>query len=162
MTERACKKCGATKCLSEFYQHRCGHRHTCISCTKKKAAQWAKANPEARLAIVKKSRNANDTWKTYVGEWKKQSGDVAKRRAAKEKRTPGWLLDDDLWLMREVYSLRALRDRVTGIKWHVDHVVPLRGKHVCGLHVPENLQVIPATLNLAKGNKLHFQLKELP
>ena len=126
------------------------------------AKQWANANPESRLAIVKKSRNASGTWKAYVRAWKKQSGDVAKRRAAKNNRTPPWLTEDDLWLMREAYSLRALRDRVTGAKWHVDHIVPLRGMNVCGLHVPDNLQVITAALNLAKGSKLHFQLKELP
>jgi hypothetical protein len=46
-----------------------------------------------------------------------------------------------------------LRTKMTGIEWHVDHIIPLQGKNVSGLHTPYNLQVIPASWNTAKGNK---------
>ena len=54
----------------------------------------------------------------------------------------------------EAHDLRKLRNKLTGIKWHVDHVLPLNGKQVSGLHVWNNLQVIPAVVNLSKGNRV--------
>ncbi len=67
--------------------------------------------------------------------------------------TPTWLDEDDFWWINEVYELAALRTQATGIDWHVDHIVPLQGRKVCGLHVPWNLQVITASENSKKGNK---------
>ena len=54
---------------------------------------------------------------------------------------------------KEAHSLRRLRNLVTGFEWHVDHVVPLKGKQVSGLHIWSNLAVIPKVDNLRKGNK---------
>lgn len=78
---------------------------------------------------------------------------TAKRRAAKLLRTPKWLTADDLFIIEEAYHLAKLRTEVIGISWHVDHILPLQGKKVSGLHVPNNIQVIPAKQNLQKSNK---------
>lgn len=82
----------------------------------------------------------------------------AARRAAKLLRTPKWLSKDDLWFMQQAYELASLRTKTLGFAWHVDHVVPLQGKKVSGLHVPWNLQVIPGALNIAKNNS--FQMRQ--
>jgi hypothetical protein len=77
---------------------------------------------------------------------------VAKREAAKKQRTPNWLSPTDLWMIQEIYTLASLRSDYTGISWHVDHIIPLQGENVSGLHIPINLQVIPAVENIKKSN----------
>ena len=83
---------------------------------------------------------------------------VARRRAARIQRIPKWLTKDDLWLIKEAYELAALRTKMFGFKWHVDHIIPLQGKTVSGLHMIENLQVIPEKHNLSKHNKFEVSL----
>lgn len=93
--------------------------------------------------------------KKYASENKhKRAANENKRRARKLNRTPEWLTDDDFWMMGEIYLLAQERSKLTGIEWHVDHIYPLKGKKVSGLHVPKNLRVITATENLRKGAKL--------
>lgn len=77
----------------------------------------------------------------------------ARRYTSKLKATPKWLSKVDLDLIRTEYELSAWCSSVMGEPYHVDHIVPLQGKQVCGLHVPWNLRVIPATDNIKKGNK---------
>lgn len=81
------------------------------------------------------------------------AANAAKHRAAKMQRTPQWLTEDDHWMMEQTYEFAALRTKIFGFAWHVDHIVPLQGKKVSGLHVPWNLQVIPAMENISKNNK---------
>lgn len=81
----------------------------------------------------------------------------AQRRAAKRQAVPLWLTKEDNANIRGMYEMAARLSSCLRIKHHVDHIVPLRGKSVCGLHVPWNLQAIPERLNLAKNNKLLLQ-----
>lgn len=75
----------------------------------------------------------------------------ARRRAIQSKATPLWA---DLSAIRAIYREAARITKETGQPQHVDHVVPLISPVVCGLHTQSNLQVLPAPINLSKGNRL--------
>ena len=75
-----------------------------------------------------------------------------KRRAAKLNRTPVWLSEFDEVKIKCLYQFAAMRTRESGQKWHVDHIIPLQGTLVSGLHVPDNLRVILAVENHKKNN----------
>jgi hypothetical protein len=74
---------------------------------------------------------------------------VVRRKRAIDNQTPSWANLDQI---RGIYQDCINKNKVAGrAAFHVDHVIPLRGKYVSGLHVETNLQVIPATKNLKKG-----------
>ena len=117
------------------------------------------ANIEKRTAQAKAYREAN---KEKVKGWDiayrntnrdKVNAKLAKRRAAKINRTPGWLNKEDLGKIQEFYKEAQKKKEETGEEWHVDHIIPLQGKNISGLHVPDNLQVIRAKDNLSKHNR---------
>jgi hypothetical protein len=76
----------------------------------------------------------------------------ANRRAAKIERTPGWLTEADNAAIMAMYEKARQLTKETGVEHHVDHIIPLQGSLVSGLHVPGNLQVITAAENLEKSN----------
>jgi len=89
--------------------------------------------------------------------------DKANKRATRAKSARVvWGRDLTDFVYAEAHSLRKLRNSATGFEWHVDHVIPLRGEEVCGLHVWNNFAVIPKVENLRKGNKnsIHDQWEE--
>ena len=76
-----------------------------------------------------------------------------KRYTAKKQRLPIWLTEDNLKQIKALYKLASSLTKSTGVPWHVDHIIPLQGKNVSGLHVPENLQVIEGVINISKNNR---------
>lgn len=120
-------------------------------------AKWAKANPEKIKAYARKAGNAwHERNPEYLKEHYKANKEryvaaSAKRRAAQNSATPSWLTAIDKAMIQEMYDVSEARYIQTGIKHHVDHIVPINGKGVAGMHVPWNLQVITAHENLSKG-----------
>ena len=115
-----------------------------------------KINNYARVSYANKPeliRQKNSIWAKNNRSVKNTI--TADRWAAKIQRTPAWLNSEDHWFIKEIYDLATLRSTMTSVKWHVDHIVPLQGENVSGLHVPWNLQVIPATENMSKGNRFN-------
>lgn len=79
----------------------------------------------------------------------------AKRHASKLDRTPKWLTQEQKAEVEQFYWLSRDLFVTTGELYNVDHIVPLQGENVCGLHVPWNLQVLPSDVNIAKGNRFN-------
>lgn len=121
---------------------------------------WRLSNLEHDAARKSKYRVKNivkvkATYKQYYeSNYPRMLAKRNKQHADKIKRIPAWLTKDDHWMIEQAYELAALRTQMFGFLWHVDHVLPLRGKLVSGLHVPTNLQVIPGVDNLRKSNKM--------
>jgi hypothetical protein len=98
----------------------------------------------------KKYRVKNKKW--FVENIDKHNALSKKRKAAKLQRTPVWLTDKHFEQIEEFYTVCKMFQMYTGEQYHVDHIVPLQGKNVSGLHTPWNLQILPAKQNLSKGN----------
>jgi hypothetical protein len=147
------KRREAYKLKKDYYNaNRRDHRRNNEEFRKKdleSSRQWREDNKKAYLAYLKQWRQDNKDIVNYHG---------AVKRSRKRKAMPSWLTEDQLWMIKEIYSLARLRTQMTGIEWHVDHMIPLKGKTVCGLHVPWNLQVIPGLDNLKKNNKLEYDI----
>lgn len=123
--------------------------------SKKRIAKWAIENPESRRETYKKYREGNHEEGAVIWrDWYAKNTDhmIAKanaRRAAKINAIPQWADPQRIGLIyREARRLSV----ETGIKMHVDHIVPLKSKLVCGLHCEANLRVIPWRENLSKKN----------
>lgn len=66
---------------------------------------------------------------------------------------PSWCTSEDLRAIKALYAQCRKISKDTGVKHEIDHIIPLRGKNVCGLHVLENLRIMDKKKNRTKGNK---------
>ncbi len=81
----------------------------------------------------------------------------AHRRARKNSATPAWLTSDQKKEIRQLHKQAATMFDSEGRVAHVDHIIPLRGKEVCGLHVPWNMRIVTIEENSTKGNRVRDQ-----
>lgn len=105
-----------------------------------KAAAWNKANPEKVKTNGKTYRKANP---------EKRNADAAKAHASKIQRIPAWANPEKI---NEWYEAAAFATEIFEIPIEVDHIVPLHGKHVSGLHVDYNMQLLTQEANRKKRN----------
>lgn len=136
---KPCKNCSETK--------RYTSNTRCVDCFNKERAEIRSLNIEKSR---KRERESYYKHKSNKQEYSKRPDIRARktfqkrtRDAIKLRATPKW---SNLEEIAEIY-----RDCPKG--YHVDHIIPLKSKLVCGLHVPENLRAIPKFDNLSKGNK---------
>ena len=116
---------------------------------------YKKANKEAIAEYKKAYRQANKEARSeYYKAYQKANPHIcnattAKRRATKLQATPAWANKEDI---DSIYLLASI-NRKAGLDVHVDHVVPLQSKLVCGLHCESNLQLLYSSDNISKGNR---------
>lgn len=157
---KTCSHCHAAKPLGAFNKHphaRFGVGNKCRECAKaynrahykanasvfiERATEWRKENTELHNAHTRASKKAG-----RVKHAARINADNAMRREEVRRATPPWA---NKFFIAEAYHIAKVREKMLGGSWHVDHIIPLRGKTVCGLHVENNLQVIPASVNLKK------------
>lgn len=131
----------------------------CRNCEKVTTQKHQKNNPEKwreynRQAYLKRVGGAlsrrislSDTERAEYAREK-----AIKRATRAKKARVAWDKELTDFVTLEAHKLCKLRFEATNFEWHVDHVIPLKGKIVSGLHIWNNLAVIPKIDNLRKGN----------
>jgi len=178
---KTCSKCNEDKSEESFYKkkgYKNGLSSWCKPCEKlyhanryennkehitKRNAEWVKNNPEKKAAInrasgIRNKEKRNEQARAFKKRNKAQVNAAnAFRRASVREATPPWLDAQHKQDIKSLYILAQKFESLFGLKYHVDHIVPLNGEGVCGLHVPWNLQILEAKVNLKKSNKTTFR-----
>lgn len=160
-----------------------GLTNKCKACTKEYSSQYKRSNKAAveeygrayRKDYYSKSRCEKLAWQKayrenhlqerreydrnynklrYATQKDTYVEKSARRRASKLCATPPWLDETHKRRLQSIYKACRNVTKRTGKAHHVDHIVPLKGQNVCGLHVWWNLRIVPSEMNLSKGNKV--------
>jgi hypothetical protein len=160
---RICKKCAnkykserekTPESIEKSRKRSAKYRSENIEKTNKASRDWRNrnkdtVNPKQKAARDKDLERYRERDRKCFQKPKrklKHSINQAARRAKKLKATPPWLTDEQKQEIAYFYENRP-------VGHHVDHIEPLRGKEICGLHVPWNLQYLPSLDNIRAGNR---------
>lgn len=159
MEQKCSGTCQEVKSLSDFHvdsKRQLEHKSKCKVCVAEHNAKWQQENKET-ISAKRKERYRKNPHKERASAllYKKKypakdRAAGARRRAAKLQRTPAWADD---WKILQFYIMAQKLTKLHGVQFAVDHVIPLQGKLVSGLHVENNLQIITFSENSKKNNK---------
>lgn len=138
---KECEKCKKTKKIDQFSQKKNKYIKICSICEILKEINFI----EQRKKYDKTYRKNN----LHLGRHQ-----AAMKRSRKKQATPSWLTKFDIDYIKNIYLQAQVLTEITNTKYEVDHIIPLKGKTVSGLHVPWNLRVITKHENNKKRNKL--------
>lgn len=130
---KRCSNCKETKPFENYSKNKVkkdGFQNVCKVCKREFDARWWAVNKNLRCAYE------------------------AKRNAIKMQRMLLWGKQQHKKEIENWYRRAQLATIFMGEKYHVDHIEPLQGKDRSGLHVPWNLQLLTATENMKKGNRV--------
>ena len=156
--EKICTTCKESKLLIEFTKRsdsKDGLSYYCKLCINQRDRKFKTENPESVAKAQAKYRDANrEILRARVAETDRKNKGVrvarlVKYRVAKINRTPAWANNDAI---KQIY-IECAKRRTQGENVVVDHIIPLQGKIVSGLHVAENLRIICAKENSLKSNR---------
>lgn len=152
---KICTICKTEKTVTEFFKRKKskdGFESKCKSCK----TEYANVNKERIANYISEYQKANKEQVNKRNAAYKRNNKskiaslTAKRKSIKLQSTPSWFEYD---LVEEVYSQCKQLTDSTGIKHHVDHIIPLQSDLVCGLHCLANLQILTAEENMTKNNR---------
>lgn len=157
VTHIYCFKCSTKKELSQFANRSdspSGIFYRCRPCVYAARNLEVKRTSDRNYYTINCDKIKRTVKKYRLANQHKIAELSARNRAIRKRATPDWLTQDQKEEMNNIYWQRAAKSEETGVEHHVDHIVPIKGNKICGLHVPWNLRVIPAEQNLRKRNKM--------
>jgi hypothetical protein len=131
-------------------------RKSCKTAYDRDPDKYRLKSKQRREAFPEKVRlSVNSSYKkVYAVRHPQERARLNAASAARRRASPLWLNAIERAQIREFYDIAKCLSVQTGVKHHVDHIMPIKGLTSSGLHVPWNLQILTASENCAKKNKV--------